>query len=59
MKTKVKIFLINLVIFFVGLTLLHWVTQLFCTSEPTPFFRLILAGLLAKAYPQYNPKNQD
>lgn len=59
MKTNTKIFLINLVIFFVGLTLLHWVSQLIWTSDPTPFFRLIVAGLFAKAYPLYKPKEKE
>lgn len=61
MKTKIKNYLINVALSFVALTLVHCLFHLLWNSEGSPFFRLIIAGILGYFYPMYKPKekNQD
>jgi hypothetical protein len=55
MKTKTKIFLINLGLSFVALTLVHMLFHFLWNSEGSPFLRLIIAGVYAYFYPMYTP----
>lgn len=59
MTTKTKFYLINVGLSFIALTLVHWVFQLLWHSEGSPFFRIIIAGILAYFYPMYNPKEKE
>lgn len=58
MKTKIKFFLINLVIMYIGLSILHFVGFILFGAKAYILFRLLLSAILAVVKPLVHPQSE-